>query len=79
MRTHLRDRHRRKWDSFKIFRIKKVNYLKDVETLLLNVHATNGNSVTGHLPAKFNLTKPFKSALEQQKKEISRIEKSLRG
>jgi len=37
VRWHLTDRHARKWDSFVIFRIKRVNYVKDIETLLMQL------------------------------------------
>src|SRR6266702_1488413 len=50
VRWHLRDRHAGKWDSFVIFRIKRVNYLKDIETLLMQVVQPPGNRVKGKLP-----------------------------
>jgi predicted GIY-YIG superfamily endonuclease len=31
---HMKDRHADKWDYFIIFRIQKVRYLKDIETLM---------------------------------------------
>jgi hypothetical protein len=77
MNKHLKDRHRRRWDTFKIFRIKNVNYLKDMETLILQIHPTDGNRQMGKLPSKYNLTQPFKAALKQQKKQIISIEKTL--
>lgn len=39
---HLKDRHAGKWDSFVIFRIKQIHYLKDIETLLMNIIDTPG-------------------------------------
>ena len=47
LKTHrIRDRHAGKWDEFIIFRIKKVNYLKDIETLLTHLVNVKGNRVS---------------------------------
>ena len=70
MNGHLKDRHRHRWDTFKIFRIKNINYLKDIETLILQIHPTNGNRQLGKVPSKYNLTQPFKAVLKRLKKEI---------
>jgi hypothetical protein len=78
MNGHLKDRHRHRWDTFKIFRIKNINYLKDIETLILQIHPTNGNRQLGKVPSKYNLTQPFKAVLKQLKKEIDSIEKTLK-
>ncbi len=59
-------------------RIKNVNYLKDMETLMLQIHPTAGNNQTLHLPSKYNLTRPFKAALKQLKTQIESIEKTLK-
>src|SRR5258708_29526417 len=37
IKWHQKDRHRGKWDHFVIFRIHRVRYLKDIETLVLNL------------------------------------------
>lgn len=76
---HLRDRHRKKWNTFKIFRIKKVDYLKDIETLILNIHKTQANRLKGRLPSKYKLIEPFKNALKVQKEDIEKVEKALRN
>jgi hypothetical protein len=78
IRWHRKDRHAKRWDHFKIFRIKNINYLKDLETLILQIVPPNGNRMVGKVPSKYNLTKPFKTALKRQKQQIIRIEKALR-
>jgi hypothetical protein len=78
IKAHLEDRHRGKWDNFMIFRIKKVNYLKDIETLILQTHESPGNLQKGKLPKKYNLTEPFKSALGDMKHQIDLIERALK-
>ncbi|MGH8454912.1 MAG: GIY-YIG nuclease family protein [Nevskiales bacterium] len=43
IRSHTKNRHKGKWDSFAIFRINRVRYLKDIETLLLRVASPPGS------------------------------------
>lgn len=47
---HLKDRHAGKWDHFVIFRIKRVDYLKDIETLITHLIDIPGNKVRGKVP-----------------------------
>ena len=75
---HLDDRHSGRWDTFKVFRIKNVKYLKDVETLILQIRSTPGNKQTGRVPRKYNLNGPFKTALKQIKRRIRSFERALK-
>jgi hypothetical protein len=50
VRSHLKDRHKGKWDHFVIARIKRVNYLKDIETLITQLMDLPGNRVRVNLP-----------------------------
>ena len=47
---HLKDRHKDKWDYFVIARIKIMDYLKDIETLLTHLMDLPGNKVRWHVP-----------------------------
>jgi hypothetical protein len=58
--AHSRDRHRKKWDHFAIFRIKRAGFLKDVETLLMRVVRPPGNRSMGHIARSGDLTKVLK-------------------
>jgi len=78
IRWHLKDRHAQKWDSFVIFRIKRVNYLKDVETLLTNLISTPGNRVKGKLPRDADINRMLRIILREETAEIRKIEKALR-
>ena len=75
---HLRDRHAGKWESFVIFRIKRINYLKDIETLITHLLDIPGNRVRGQLPRDADINKILKDILSHEKKEIQKIEKSLK-
>ncbi|HXZ41693.1 MAG TPA: GIY-YIG nuclease family protein [Terriglobales bacterium] len=78
IKHHLEDRHKGKWDNFMIFRIKRANYLKDIETVILQTHQSPGNIQKGKLPKKYNLTEPFKAALKGLKREIDLIDRALK-
>ncbi len=54
---HLRDRHVGKWDHFVIFRIKRVDYLKDIETLITHLIELPGNRVKGKVPRDADISR----------------------
>ena len=78
VRWHLKDRHARKWDSFVIFRIKRVNYLKDIETLLMQLITTPGNRVKGKVPRDADINRVLRLILREESAEIRKIAKALR-
>lgn len=75
---HLKDRHARKWDSFVIFRIKTVRYLKDIETLIMNIVKTKGNRVKGKVPRDSNLTYIIRDILREKEKGLAELKGALR-
>jgi hypothetical protein len=75
---HLRDRHPSRWDHFVIFRIKKVRYLKDIETLLHAVIDTKGNAVRGKVPKDANINHMLQAEVREFKKRLKTYEKALR-
>jgi hypothetical protein len=75
---HFIDRHKGKWNRFIIFRIKKVNYLKDIETLVIRIFNIKGNRAKGHVPKDADIGRVLRETLRQHKKEIRGIEKALR-
>lgn len=75
--AHLRDRHRRKWDHFAIFRIKRAGFLKDVETLLLRVVRPPGNRSMGHIARAGDLTRVLRSEFRIQKRRMAQLEKAF--
>jgi len=78
IRGHTKNKHKGKWDSFAIFRITRVRYLKDIETLLLNVADPPGNSVSGHLHRDADLTRVLRRIQSEQMRRLRRIRKALR-
>lgn len=75
---HLKDRHRGKWNQFVIFRIKRVRYLKDIETLITHLIDIPGNRIKGRVPRDANINHILKEILKQHNKEIKKITKALK-
>jgi hypothetical protein len=75
IKWHLRDRHKGKWDSFTIFRIKRVNFLKDIETLLTHVVDTKGNKVKGKVPKDADFNRVLRKAYNEHKRKLRGFEK----
>jgi len=77
IRWHLKDRHAGRWDSFVIFRIKRVNYLKDIETLLMQLITTPGNRVKGKVPKDADINRVLRVILREESAEIRKIARAL--
>lgn len=75
---HTKNKHRGKWNRFAIFRIGRVRYLKDIETLLLRVAEPPGNVVSGHLHRDADLTRVLRKIQRDQTRRLTRIRKALR-
>lgn len=75
---HLRDRHAGRWDHFIIFRIHKVRYLKDIETLIHNLVPARGNRVRGKVPRDADLNRALRSLAKEYRKRLVEYERALR-
>lgn len=78
LRWHTKDRHKNKWDQFAIFRVSRVSYLKDMETLLLQVAKPPGNSLTGHVHRDADLTRVLRGVLYENAARLKQIRKALK-
>ena len=74
---HTRDRHKGKWNYFSIFRIGRVRYLKDIETLLLRVAVPKGNRVTGHLHKDSDLNRVLRNLAREQARTLKNIRRVI--
>jgi len=79
IKWHMKDRHAGKWDHFVIFRIKRVNYLKDIETLIIHLVKLPGNRARGKVPRDADINFILKHILREHVKEIRAVENALRG
>lgn len=78
---HLKDRHAGKWDSFIIFRIHRIQYLKDIETLIVHLATPPGNRIKGKIkiPQRdTDINFILKEIIKQHSKEIREITKALK-
>ena len=75
---HTKNKHRGNWDNFAIFRVGRVRYLKDIESLLLRVGNPPGNAVRGHFHRDGDLTKVLKKIQREQMRRLGRIKKVLK-
>lgn len=73
-----RSRHKGKWDKFSVYIIKKVDYLKDLETLLLKITNPTGNKISGNVPKEARLTEKFQKVVSKLRRSIKNIEKSMK-
>jgi len=58
IRTHLKDRHKGKWDRFSLYIIRKEDHIREVESLLARIAKPPGNKQMGKLGRSKNLL-PF--------------------
>ena len=73
-----KDRLANRWDSFSVFIIKRVKYLKDLETLVLRISKPKSNKVTGKLPQHNLLKERLRRRAKHFKSEAHNIERALR-
>ncbi|HUT59869.1 MAG TPA: GIY-YIG nuclease family protein [Phycisphaerae bacterium] len=78
IKAHVKDRHARKWDSFVIFRIQRVQYLKDIETLITRLVETPGNKWKGKVPRDADLNRTLRQVLAEHEHVIRGIKKALK-
>jgi hypothetical protein len=78
IRWHLREQHAGKWDHLIMFRIQRVRYLKDIETLIHQLVDTPGNRVKGKVPRDADLNRVLREVLVEHERAIRDIKRALR-
>ena len=80
LKTHLRDRHAKTWDSFSVYLTIKDSHLKELETLVLKIAAPKGNRMSGKFAKSQNLKPLFKKKITKaQQKELASLLGLSRG
>jgi hypothetical protein len=74
---HQRDRHKGRWDSFVVFRIKRVGFLKDIETLITRIIEVPGNRQRGNVPRDADINRLLQRILRDHRRDIRAIEKAI--
>jgi len=71
-RVHGYLKSRLKWNKFSIFIIKKIKYLKDLETAVLRITKPEGNKQAGRVPHKYEhyLKRILKDKVNKKRKYL---------
>jgi hypothetical protein len=77
LKQHLKDRHASKWDSFSLYVIRNVNYLRELESLLVHIAEPKGNITRGRFARSESLLKDLDTMMEE--KDRRRREEMLVG
>ncbi len=77
IKWHQRDRHAGRWDSFVVFRIKRVGFLKDIETLITRIIEVPGNRQRGNVPRDADINRLLQRILRDHRRDIRAIEKAI--
>ncbi len=76
---HDRDKHRGKWDSFSIYVVEKVKYLKDIESLVLHIAEPVGNKQQGNISKSNQIRKKLLKEAGQKRIEYEAYEAAISG
>jgi len=63
---------RLKWDNFSIFIIKRLRYLKDLETAVVRIAKPEANRIEGRVPHHNFLKQVLKEKINKKRKSLSR-------
>jgi hypothetical protein len=63
VKHHLKDRHAHKWDSFSLYLVRNVNYLRELESLLVHIAEPRGNIARGRFARSENLLDALKKMM----------------
>jgi hypothetical protein len=74
---HLKDWHAKKWDSFSLYLIRNVNYLRELESLLVRIAEPKGNIARGRFARSENLLKDLDTMMEER--DRARREEMMAG
>jgi len=79
IKHHLKDRHKDHWTHFSLYIIRKVDHIKELESLLLRIAFPEGNSQKGKLKTSTNLMPMLMERVEEtQARELVELFKGVR-
>ncbi len=65
LKSHLKDRHERKWDTFSVYLTPSGGEMKLLESLVLRIATPVGNRVQGKLGSSQNLTRTLRTKMSE--------------
>lgn len=66
LRTHLKDRHARKWDAFRLYLTIDDKHMKELESLLIRIARPEGNKQGGRFAKAANLKRAFDRLIDEE-------------
>ena len=74
IKQHLRDKHAGRWNRFSLYLVRKVDHIKEIESLLLRIADPAGNKQAGRLQRATNLERRLRRLMQQRvRAEIDEI------
>ena len=78
--NHTRDRHKGRWNRFRVYRISNKRYLDDLESILIRVTKPKGNSSKGNFADCEDLTDDIKDQfIEKFETHRDNLQDQLKG
>ncbi len=69
IKQHLRDKHAGRWNRFSLYLVRKVDHIKEIESLLLRIADPAGNKQGGRLRRAKNLDRQLRRMMQQRQQE----------
>lgn len=66
IKQHLRDKHSGKWDKFSLYLVRKVDHIKEIESIIMRVAKPAGNAAKGSLPGSENLKVALETSIQDE-------------
>lgn len=74
IKQHLKDKHANRWNRFSLYLVRKVDHIREIESLLLRIAGPAGNKQGGRLRRAVNLERTLRQMMMQsQKVELETI------
>lgn len=74
IKVHLKDKHAGKWDKFSLYLVRKVDHIREIESLLLQIVGPAGNATKGRLRHAENLKKELGTRIKiSQGEHLSKL------
>ena len=65
IKNHMKNRHEGKWDRFSLYLVRRVDHIKELESLLLRIANPVGNATGGRLTQADDLSSVLKSEIRK--------------
>jgi len=69
VKQHLKDKHAKRWNRFSLYLVRKVDHIKEIESLLLRIADPRGNKQRGRLRGATNLKNKLRRLMEEKHKQ----------